>query len=478
MSVGRIAGLRRVARPFSFLILLLVLVAGLELSAAVATEFMSAQEGELARLVNSERVARGLPTLSNSDALRTVARRHSQRMLGEGQIFHNQRLQQEVQAVFPDWARVGENVGVGPNIPAVHRAFMESPTHRANVMDSGFHWLGVGVISGGSRLYMTQNFLQLQSGATRPVPAQFRLAGRSRLSTAKAVADFGFTPGTAGGAVLAPAYDFHGALAGAALAGAINGPVVLSGTAELAPEARDALLRALGSTRSTKTVYLVGGPFAGAVRDAVASLGVRVATVGGSDHAATAVQVARTLPQRPSAAFIATVTSYPDALAASAVSAVTGWPVLYTSPTQLSSQTASALRELGIRRTYVLGGSSAVSDAVVGQLAGFGAPAARRLAGANRVQTALVIADFALQNGLKASAVEVATAYNYPDALAGGALARVVSSPVLLTTSRRLDPSVGAWLRAHRASVGGVYLLGGSGALATAVEADIAYSLR
>lgn len=476
--VGGVGAARRLARPFAFLLLVLLLVAGSELSAAIATEFHSAQEAELARLLNGERARRGLPTLGQSDALRTIARRHSQRMLMDGSIFHNQRLRQDVESVFPDWSSIAENVGVGPTVPAVHDAFMNSPGHRSNILDSRFRWLGVGVVSGGGRLFMTENFLALRSGAPRPLPAQFRLHGATRVETAAVLSDFGFSPGSARGAVLAPAYDFHGALAAAPLSGALRGPIVLSGTDRLAPEAAKALTRALGRDRSAKTVYLVGGPFAPGVREAVAALGVRAVVVGGADHPRTSADVARRLDSGQRTAFITTVADYPDALSVSAVAAVKGWPVLYTDPANLSPDTAKVLKELRIDSTVIVGGPRAVSRTVESQLAKAGARAVARLAGPSRVETSLRVADFAIARGLDAAHPQLATGENYPDALAGGAIGGVFRSPVVLTHSARLHPAVASWLRARRHQVDGIYLLGGPNALAPAVERDVRSALR
>ncbi len=479
MTRGRIGVpgvIHRVTRPFVFLLIVLGLVAGSELSSAVATEFLSAQEAELGRLLNTERVARGLPELSNSAALRTVARRHAQRMMTSGGIFHNERLREDVEAVFPAWASIGENVGVGPSIPGVHQAFMDSPGHRANVLDPDWGWMGIGVVTGGSRLFMTENFLELQSGAARPAPAQFRLAGSSRTATARSLADFGFTPGSAQGAVVADAYDFHGALAGAALAGQLAGPIALTGTDRLDDQALAAVQRALGSGAG-KTVYLVGGPFDPSVAEALRVTGATVVAVGGGDHVATAADAARRLPRRPGEAFLATVANYPDALAASAVSAVTGWPVLYTAGDRLSPETADVIRELGIRTVDIVGGTTAVTGAVESQLRGLGLTV-RRLAGPSRVETALAIADFGLGVGLSTAHVALATAYNFPDALAGGALASQLHSPVILTTGDHLHPLASSWLRNRRGGIDALYLLGGSAALAGAVEQDVDIAVR
>ncbi|HEV2787294.1 MAG TPA: cell wall-binding repeat-containing protein, partial [Solirubrobacteraceae bacterium] len=388
--------------------------------------------------------------------------------------FHNTSVASDIEALFPDWAQVGENVGVSPSVPSVHAAFMQSPLHRANVLHPDWGWMGIGVVSGGNRLFFTENFLKLQPGARRPAPSPFRLSGADRIQTGRVIADFGFTPGSARGAVVADAYSFHDALVGTSLAASLRGPTVLSSTEQLDSAAAMALDRALGDDRAGKTVYLVGGPFAAKVRDQVANLGVRVVVIGGADPLVTAAAVARTLPERPDTAFITTATAYPDALAVSAVSAVTGWPVLYSDPGDLSDSTAAVLRELGIRRTFVVGGPMAISERVVTQLTAAGARPAARLAGPSRIETSLAIANFAEANGLMHfRAPQIATAYNYPDALAGGALAAVLRSPVILTTGDRLHPATSEWLRARRDRIDSLYILGGSVALSTAVEADI-----
>ncbi len=466
---GRRGLVKRIARPFVFLVLIFGLVGGAELSSALATEFLSTQEAELTKLINEERTERGLPELATSEALRTIARRWSQQMMLDNKLYHNPNLFGEYSNTFPDWQYQGENVGVGPTIPIVHQAFMDSPGHRANILDNDWSHVGVGVISGGGRLWMTENFLGLFAGSRRPAPASFRLAGSTRTGTAQEIADFGWSPGSAGGAVLSDAFDFHGALAGASLAGAVNGPSVLTATDSLSPEASEALKRALGQG-SGKNVYLIGA-FSPSVASAVSGLGLNPISIGSADHAATAADVARQI-SAPSAAFVTTVTNFPDALAAAAVSAVTGWPILYTDPSSLSAATSQVLAERGINRVYILGGAAAVSPTVEAQLAGQGIVTSR-LAGPGRVDTAIEIANFGLGVGLTPRHVQVATAWNFPDALAGGGLGGSLRAPVLLTDAGGLNTQNANWLAAHRTEVNAVYLLGGTGALSSQVEAGV-----
>ncbi len=480
----------RIAKPFTTMMVVFGLIAGAEMSAAIATEFLAAQERELSQLLNQERVARGLDALPTADALRTVSRRHTQAMMLEGRIFHADDLRGEVESVFPDWAKIGENVGVGPDIPRTHQAFMDSPGHRANILDPAWQTMGIGVVAGGGRLYMTQRFLRLRTGSTVPPDALAtegsgqtaqtapesggdtevqRLRGSGRVETAAALVDFAFPPGSADGAVLADAFDFHGALAGSALAGALDGPVVLSGTDALDPAAADALLSALGR-ESGAPVHVIGN-FSPGVASAIRALGLTVIEHRGADFAAEAATVARALPARPSTAIVARVDTYPDALAASAVAAQAGWPILFTDTNSLSPATASAIRDLGISQVHIVGGTGAVSQGVQNAIAALGASVSRH-SGPSRVDTSLAIADLALQQGLAGATVQLATARAFPDALAGGALAPRLGAPVILTEPGALSAETASWLRA-RSNLDRVLLLGGTGALGVQVEVDV-----
>jgi putative cell wall-binding protein len=113
------------------------------------------------------------------------------------------------------------------------------------------------------------------------------------------------------------------------------------------------------------------------------------------------------------------------------------------------------------------GAEVAVADAV-GVFFSFTPLASRRVAGADRVATAVAVS----AGRDRASTALVATATSFPDALAGAPLAIALDAPLLLTPPDRLDPRVGAELA--RLGVSRVVLLGGPAALAPQVEADLA----
>ncbi len=482
-------------RPFTAIFVMVGLVAGGELSAAIATEFLAEKEAELSGLLNQEREIRGLPALPTSDALRTVSRRHTQKMMLAGTIFHSDDLRGETEEFFPDWAKIGENVGVGPTIPRTHQAFMDSTGHRNNILDEAWQTMAIGVIADGNRLFMTQRFLRLRSGSSVPDDALaegndsgtdsgdrteqaaptgsmdfLRLAGSGRVETAKALVEHAFPAGSASGAVLADAFDFHGALAGSALAGQVKGPTILSSTKALDAGAADALVRALGRD-SGRTVHVMG-TFAPAVLQSVRDLGLEVKQVTGDGFAAQAANAARALPQAPDTAIVARIDNYPDALAASAVSAHTGWPILFTETGALNGATRDVLNELNIATVHVMGGTGAVSAATASAIASLGINVERH-AGSGRLETALVIADLGIREGMAADIVQLATARAFPDALAGGAIAARLGAPVILTEPGSLSSQTAAWLRARGASLEQVLLLGGTGALSQQVQSQV-----
>ena len=102
--------------------------------------------------INTERASRGIHRLRVANDLRDVARRHSIRMADTNTLHHNRNLGGEVQS----WLRLRENIGRGPSVGSLHRAFMESAEHRRNLLDEDVTEIGVGVEVRGSTIWVTQ----------------------------------------------------------------------------------------------------------------------------------------------------------------------------------------------------------------------------------------------------------------------------------------------------------------------------------
>ncbi len=295
-----------------------------------------------------------------------------------------------------------------------------------------------------------------------------RLSGSNRVATAVALSRDSFPDaGSASGAVLATARQFPDGLAAAPLAAQIDGPLLLSEADELSPETASELTRVVAPGSE---VLLLGGlsALSADVEQAVADLGFDVVRVSGKDRAATAVAVARRLPD-PTTAFVAAGHSFADGLAASAPAARDGSPILLTTAHELSSATRDHLAEGTVERVVIVGGHGAVSAEVEAEIATL-VPTVERIRGADRYATAVAIVDAFYPQGT-AQGVSFASGADFPDGLAGGPHAARSGMPLLLTRPGEL-PGLPR-LRVTSGAPVETLLYGGVGAIGAAVEEQL-----
>ncbi len=209
-----------------------------------------------------------------------------------------------------------------------------------------------------------------------------RRAGTNRYATAVALSKAGFENG-APVAFLATGEAFPDGLAASATAGTLGGPVLLARKTSLDSGTLAEFVRL-----NPATTYVAGGT--SVVSDAeVAQLkgavpGMTVIRVAGSDRTATAAALARLLPPQSKAAFVATGSDFPDGLSAAPAAARLSAPLLLSGSTSLSLAAQQELARLRPATTYVLGGTTVISDAVVKQIKQATGGAVLRLAGADR----------------------------------------------------------------------------------------------
>ncbi len=124
---------------------------------AVAAAFLGACESTKAELdavrneVNASRAAAGLPPVAENIVLDIKADNWAQQMRNQCRIWHS-RL---ADGAPPQWRKLGENVGMGGNISQIHNAYMNSPGHRANVLDPAFTEMGTAAVWGECNGYRT-----------------------------------------------------------------------------------------------------------------------------------------------------------------------------------------------------------------------------------------------------------------------------------------------------------------------------------
>ena len=154
----------------------------------------STVEREMLALINQERTSRGLDPLELERNLNESSEDHSTWMLdtdnfshtGEGGSTATQRIQAAGFDLTGSWS-TGENIawqsergepGISDDVAQLHENLMNSPGHRANVLNPDFKYIGIGIETGDMQgfdaVMVTQNFattqaeVMLDTGATTP----------------------------------------------------------------------------------------------------------------------------------------------------------------------------------------------------------------------------------------------------------------------------------------------------------------------
>lgn len=320
--------------------------------------------------------------------------------------------------------------------------------------------------SGTNKLYSVMVFAKLCQAPTASTGKVSRIAGSDRYATAAAISRSRFSAGVRI-AYIATGFAFSDALSGSAAAADDDGPVLLV--------ARDSIPSAtakeLARLRPGRIVVLGGSGVvsSGVFRALDAYTAGSVTRIAGKDRYATSALVSRSsFASGAPVAYVATGEAFPDALGGSAAAGHQGGPVLLVRQGFVPDVTATELRRLAPRRIVVLGGTSAVSDAVLRSLDAYTSGTVTRLAGADRYATAVKISRSGFGD---AAAVYVATGVTFPDGLAGGPVAGLLPAPLLLVPSRSLPLSVVSELQ--RLTPSHVYVLGGSSVISDSVMRQI-----
>jgi len=149
------------------------LLAGLMVFAASASGVLRAQGGfagqarptaaeQLFALANQSRAQAGLGALTWDASLAQAAMRHCQRMAGEGEISHRYGgeadLSERSAAAGAHFSRIEENIAVGSRAEQIHEGWMNSPGHRANLLNAQIDRVGIAVVSAQGVLFAVADY--------------------------------------------------------------------------------------------------------------------------------------------------------------------------------------------------------------------------------------------------------------------------------------------------------------------------------
>lgn len=300
------------------------------------------------------------------------------------------------------------------------------------------------------------------------LPPTNRLFGTSRNDTAVQISKSLFRQGVPV-VYIATDANFPDALAGGPVAAINRGPILLVRTTMIAATVSDELTRL-----KPNRIVVLGGPLA--VNDSVMSQlnaytdGSVTRLFGQSRYDTAAAISASTFTAGVDTAYIATASTFPDALVGGPVAALNRSPILLVSPTSVPTATADELTNLEPKRIVVLGGPLAVSDAVLAELGDYTDGTVTRLFGQSRYDTAAAISESRFSRGV--AVAYVATGIAFPDALSGGPVAGMNSDPILLVSPTSIPTATADELT--RLEPKRIVVLGGSLAVSDAVLAELA----
>ncbi|MCM8712139.1 cell wall-binding repeat-containing protein [Clostridium sp. SYSU_GA19001] len=286
-----------------------------------------------------------------------------------------------------------------------------------------------------------------------------RLGGKDRYETAAFVSSYGWK-NNSNNAILVTGNDFPDALCSVPLAEKLRAPILLT----LKDSLENSTLKELKRLQ-VKQVYIIGGlgVISEGVEKQLKGLGISFERIGGLDRYETSAKIAEKIGSVDSV-YVVTGENFPDALSVAPIAAKKNAPILLTNHRTWPSSIKSYLDKKSISKAFIIGGQTLIGDYAVDSFKD-----STRIYGKDRYETNMKIIN-KFYGDLNFSTIYIATGQDFPDALAGAALAQTTSSPIVLTSLYN-DENAKNLLYSHIPVIKDINLLGGE----AVVPSSIAY---
>lgn len=127
-----------------------------------APQALRPQAEQLFALANQARAGQGAAPLKWDAALAAAALAHCQRMAAEGEIAHRYGgepdLSDRAARAGAHFSLIEENVALGSYVVRIHEGWMNSPGHRANLLNTGVDRVGIAVVASGGVYYAVADY--------------------------------------------------------------------------------------------------------------------------------------------------------------------------------------------------------------------------------------------------------------------------------------------------------------------------------
>jgi len=130
------------------------------MGATAGCESTEQERNEVINLVNASRADAGLNKLTPNVTLSLKADEWAKKLRDACALSHSKLSD----GAPKQWLKLGENVGYGGTIAQIHEAYLNSPGHRANIMDPAYTSIGAAAVwgdcEGQHRVFTVQVFMR------------------------------------------------------------------------------------------------------------------------------------------------------------------------------------------------------------------------------------------------------------------------------------------------------------------------------
>ena len=123
---------------------------------------LTVAEQYLFTAANQARANQGLSPLRLDPVLTEASARHAREMAGHGAISHQFEGEPELATrganAGAHFSLISENVGEAPSSVIIHNLWMQSPGHRANLLDPSVDSIGIAIVTRDNQLYAVEDF--------------------------------------------------------------------------------------------------------------------------------------------------------------------------------------------------------------------------------------------------------------------------------------------------------------------------------
>jgi hypothetical protein len=135
---------------------------GLSVAAQQGSVPQPAKAEQLFAMANATRAAEGRGRLKWDHALADAAMKHCMRMAAEGPISHQYKGEADLTARAADagahFSLIEENIAVGSYPATIHQGWLDSPGHRANLLNPDIDHVGIAVVAAKGVLFAVADY--------------------------------------------------------------------------------------------------------------------------------------------------------------------------------------------------------------------------------------------------------------------------------------------------------------------------------